>query len=94
MQEIQHALSVLFVLALLGGSLFWLRRKGVARFAIRGIGRAAERRMQMVERLPLTPQHSLHLVRIGGRLLLIAVSPGSCAVLDGNWVPADRGELD
>lgn len=85
MQEIQQALSVFVVLALLGGTLFWLRRKGVARFAIKGLGRTAERRMQTIERLALTPQHSLHLVKVGGRTLLIAVSPGACSVLERNW---------
>ena len=40
--------------------------------------------MQAIERLSLTPQHSLHLVSVGGRVLLIAVSPGGCTVLDGS----------
>jgi flagellar biogenesis protein FliO len=42
----------------------------------------APRRMQVVERLPLTPQHSLHLVRIDGRLLVVASGPGGCSVLE------------
>ena len=32
--------------------------------------------------LPLTPQHSLHLVSVAGRTLLVAVSPGGCMVVD------------
>ena len=39
--------------------------------------------MQALERLALTPQHSLHLVSIGGRVLLVAVSPSGCTVVDG-----------
>ena len=39
--------------------------------------------MQVIERLPLTPQHSLHLVSVGGRTLLVAVSPVGCTVVDG-----------
>ena len=81
--EAQQILAVLFVLGLLGGTLFWLRSKGLARFAATGLRRSSGRRMQSLERLPLTAQHSLHLVSVSGRVLLIAVSPGGCTVLDG-----------
>jgi flagellar biogenesis protein FliO len=92
MEWIQQVLTVLFVLALLGGTLYWLRRKGVARFAVKGMGRGSNRRMQSIERLPLTQQHSLHLVSVSGRILLIAVSPGGCSVLDASvWeVPLEK----
>jgi flagellar biogenesis protein FliO len=83
MEAIQPVLAVLFVLGLLGGVLFWLRAKGLARFNGKAIGRPGARRMQAIERLPLTPQHSLHLVSVGGRTLLVAVSPGGCSVLNG-----------
>jgi flagellar biogenesis protein FliO len=82
MDAIQPVLAVLFVLGVLGGALYWLRSKGLARFNGAGFSRPGTRQMQALERLPLTPQHSLHLVRIGGRTLLIAVSPGGCAVVD------------
>jgi flagellar biogenesis protein FliO len=83
MEEIRQILSVLTVLALLGGGLWWLRRKGVAQFAAvsRGAGGKA-RSMQLVERLALTPQHALHLVRVSGRTILVASSPGGCSLLD------------
>jgi flagellar biogenesis protein FliO len=85
MEGIQQVLTVLFVLALLGGTLYWLRKKGVARFAVKGMGRGGNRRrMQSIEHLPLTQQHSLHLVNVSGRTLLIAVSPGGCSVLDAS----------
>ena len=92
MELIQQTLTVVFVLGLLGGTLYWLRTKGIARFSVKGIGRASTRRMQSIERLPLTPQHSLHLVSVSGRVLLIAVSPGGCTVLDGStWeVPLEN----
>ena len=91
MEAIQQTLVVVFVLGLLGGTLYWLRRKGLAQFNLRGMGRANGHRMQAIERLALTPQHSLHLVNVSGRVLLIAVSPGGCSVLDGSsWeIPAD-----
>lgn len=83
MEAIQQTLVVVFVLGLLGATLYWLRGKGLARFNGRGLGRGGARRMRTIERLALTPQHSLHLVNVGGRVLLIAVSPGGCSVLDG-----------
>ena len=84
MEAIQPAIAVLFVLGLLGGTLYWLRKKGAATFAGKGFGRPSNRRMQAIERLPLTAQHSLHLVSVGGRTLLIAVSPGGCSLLDND----------
>jgi flagellar biogenesis protein FliO len=90
MEAIQQTLVVVFVLGLLGATLYWLRRQGVVRFNGKGVGRIGTRRMQTVERLALTPQHSLHLVNVGGRVMLIAVSPGGCSVLDGEVPLEDR----
>ena len=83
MEAIQQVLSVLAVLALLGGALWWLRRKGLAQFSVRGPGGSKTKSMKVVERLALTPQHSLYLVRVGPRTMLVAASPGGCSVLDG-----------
>ena len=82
MEAIQQVIAVLFVLGLLGGTLYWLRKKGAATFAGKGFGRPANRQMQSIERLTLTAQHSLHLVSFAGRTLLIAVSPAGCSLLD------------
>jgi flagellar biogenesis protein FliO len=82
--DIQQALAVVAVLIALVTSLFVLRSKGIVRFAIQGkLASSNARRMQAIERLPLTAQHSLHLVKVAGRELLIAVSPSGCSVLDG-----------
>lgn len=85
METVQQICAVLLVLGLLAGSLYWLRSRGMAQFAGAALGRGGKRRMRAVERLVLTPQHSLHLVDVGGRVLLIAVGPGGCSVLEGNW---------
>ena len=61
----------------------------MARFSGKALGRGA-RRMQTVECLALSPQHSLHLVNVDGRALLIAVSPGGCSVLNGEVHLEDR----
>jgi flagellar biogenesis protein FliO len=80
---VQQLLVVAAVLAALGCALYVLQSKGIVRFAMKGSGPGNERRLQSLERLPLTAQHSLHLVRVAGRVLLIAVSPNGCSVLDG-----------
>ena len=89
MEAIQQTLVVVFVLGLLGATLYWLRGQGMARFSGKALGRGA-RRMQTVERRALSPQHSLHLVNVDGRALLIAVSPGGCSVLNGEVHLEDR----
>ncbi len=94
MDSIEQALSVLLVLALLGGTLWWLRSRGLAYFAFQS-GRAARRKsIQVLERTALTPQHSLHLVRVEDRTVLIAASPSGCSILEGFAAPAgERTEV-
>jgi flagellar biogenesis protein FliO len=82
METLQPVLAVVFVLGMLGGALYWLRAKGLARFNGKGIGRSGARQMRVIERLPLTPNHSLHLVMVGGQRLLVAISPSGCTVVD------------
>lgn len=79
MDLIEQMSAVALVLLLLGGTLWWLRRRGVAvlSFKARGHGR----RMECLERLPLGPQHALHLVRLGDAELLVASSPSGCALI-------------
>jgi flagellar biogenesis protein FliO len=72
--------SVLLVFTLLGVALWMLRRKGTSlRVWSRSQGR--DRVLTSVERLALTPQHALHLVRIGEREVLVATHPQGCALL-------------
>jgi flagellar biosynthetic protein FliO len=82
MEQMQQVVAVLAVLGLLGGSLWWLRRKGLAQFGGAALRRKGARRMETIERLALTPQHSLHLVRVGEKTLLVGVSPAGCALLE------------
>ncbi len=79
---LRQALSVLLVFALLGLALWKLRRPGVA-FHPGWRGRAASARsLETIERLALTPQHMLHLVRLQGREVIVATHPHGCAVLE------------
>ena len=73
--------AVMLVFALLGAAVWTLRRGGRLRIpgGMRPAGRG--RALQSVERLALTPQHSLHLVKIGEREVVVATYPQGCALL-------------
>ena len=80
MEILQQTAAVLFVLALLAAALWWLRRSGMARLPLTR-GNSSGRRLESIERLPLGAQHSLHLIRVDGQTILVALSPGGCSVL-------------
>ncbi len=79
----RQALSVFFVLALLGGALWALRRSAGPwhRLIARRV-KDKTRSLELVERVALTPQHSLHLVRAAGREWLLATHPRGCTVIN------------
>jgi len=82
MDMTQQIAAVAGVLFLLVATLWWLRRRGFA-----GAGPAfgpPARRLECLERLPLSPQHTLHLVRLGDAALLVASSPAGCSLI-GNF---------
>ena len=63
------------VFALLWAALWVLKRRGGSRFQP-GVQAAQAAMLESRGRLALTPQHSLHLVRIGDRELLLACASG------------------
>ncbi len=80
MDVIQQMAAVAAVLGLLGLTLRWLRRRGLA---VPPAGLKRRRRsLECVERLPLGPQHALHLVRLNDRGLLVTSWPSGCALLE------------
>jgi flagellar biosynthetic protein FliO len=79
MEVIQQMAAVAVVLLLLGATLWVLRRRGLAGISLGN--RISARRMQCLERLPLGPQHTLHLVRVGETELLLASSPSGCSLV-------------
>ena len=75
MDLLQQLAGVVLVLALLG-ALAWLGKR-------RGFSRSSgPRRMEVLERLTLSPNHSLHLVAIDGRTMLVGISPSGCQLLE------------
>jgi hypothetical protein len=83
MEYLQQMLAVLAVFGALGGSLWWLRNRGLARFAVGGDKKAAGV-LAHVERLPLSPTHTLHLVKMADRGILIASWPGGCQAIESS----------
>jgi hypothetical protein len=93
MDVLRQAFSVLLVFSLLGAVLWALGRAGKVSFpglsfaGLMGRGLARKRAlgnsrsMIAVERLTLTPQHTLHLVRINGEDVLVATHPLGCSVV-------------
>lgn len=78
-----QAASIAFVFALLA-ALWLIRRRGMPRVFDRGPARRT-RALHAVERLALTPQHTLHLLRVQfqgeGRELVVATHPEGCTTL-------------
>ncbi len=88
---------VLLVFALLGGLLWFSKRRGLASFSMgsfpKGFGRGGNaRRLEVLERVSLTPQHALLLVRVSDRTVLIATAPSSCTLLEAG-IPLDATSL-
>jgi flagellar biogenesis protein FliO len=74
-------LIVVMVCVGLAGAFFWLRKKFVQ--AASALQRRGSR-LRVIERVHLTPQHSIHLVSVGNKTLLVAASPGSCQILESS----------
>jgi hypothetical protein len=84
MDVLRQVFSVLLVFSLLGAVLWGLRRGGKisfrAVFARRGT-QGHTKSMVALERLALTPQHTLHRLQVNGREVLIATHPQGCTVV-------------
>jgi flagellar biogenesis protein FliO len=77
----QQITAVFLVLALLGAALWFLRSRGLAQY--RGPARRkSARHLEAIARLPLTPQHSVHLIRVSDHTVLLAVSPSGCTLVE------------
>lgn len=93
MEILPQLLAILAVFALLGLTLWWLRRNGMvqlrsclpARFSTAG-GRSQSRLLGRVEALQLTPTHSLSLIRLADRAILIGTSPAGFHLVEStSW---------
>ena len=94
MEVFQQSLMVLIVLGLLCGALWALKRKGWVRTGLRRKREEGTPRLEVIDRLPLTQHHSLHLVRLADRTLLIGLSPNGCNLLESAQIalPSPAGQ--
>ncbi len=71
----RQAAALVAVFALLGAAVWSLRhRAGIVRTG-------ASKSLRAVERIALTPQHAVHLLRAPGRELLVMTHPQGCSLL-------------
>jgi flagellar biogenesis protein FliO len=77
-----EVISVVVVFALLGAAVWKLRHDGFAKFSP-GSRRVSKqiRSLEHHDKLMLTPQHALHLVRVAGRDVVVATYPQGCTLL-------------
>jgi flagellar biogenesis protein FliO len=81
-------LAVAFVLALLAAARWSLRRGAGPLRALRS-GRQQGKTLEVLDRITLTPQHSLHVVRNGSEQWILATHPQGCSVVQKNRPPGD-----
>jgi flagellar biogenesis protein FliO len=82
-------LAILGVFALLGLTLWWLKRRGVVQIAPMPFRMSASKgthpkMLQRVDALQLSPTHSLNLVRMADRAILIGISPGGFYLVESS----------
>jgi flagellar biogenesis protein FliO len=91
MELLRQLAAIGLVFGLLAAALWALRRRGfVPRAGIRRTRKAAGR-LQAIERLALSPQHTLHLVRVANRALLIGAHSSGCTLLESMPLGAADG---
>lgn len=81
MMEPGVATGAILTLALLAALALWLRAR-TAGFPVFGTQRRRGP-LELVQRLPLTPQHSLHVVRAGGESVWVITFPGGAVLHRG-----------
>ncbi len=73
----EQTLAISFVFLLLGGAVWALGRRGgglrLPPWVRKG---GVQEHMICLARMPLTAQHTLHLVKVDGRTILVATYPG------------------
>jgi flagellar biosynthetic protein FliO len=78
MDVIRQSLAITFVFLLLWAALWFLRKKRGSLFAP---GRTNKGLLEIRAKLALSAQHTVHVVRIGDRDLVLAVYPSGITLL-------------
>jgi flagellar biosynthetic protein FliO len=81
MDAVRPVLSVLVVLGMVLAAAWWLRRaNGAARVGFFRMGGSTPT-MRILERLPLTPQHTLVLVELSNERLVLGIHPAGVTII-------------
>jgi len=80
MDILRQSLAITFVFAFLWAALWFLRRRGNIRIGFPRV-RAGQSVLESRGKLALSPQHSIHVIRIGERDIVVAVHPAGVTVL-------------
>jgi flagellar biogenesis protein FliO len=80
MDIVRQSLAITFVFALLWAALWFLRKRGNIRIGFPR-ARAAHGVLESRGKLALGPQHSIHVLRIGERNMVVAVHPAGVTLL-------------
>ena len=91
---VRQLAGVAVVFVLLGAGVFLLGRRRPGSFLPFVRSGRPHRRMEVLERLYLTPHHSLHMVRVGRKQLLISLHPAGCAIVDSGPIDDVRVETE
>jgi flagellar biogenesis protein FliO len=76
----QQLAAVAMVLGLLGAVLWLLQRNRLSPFITLAGRKVGTKQLEVVERVALSPQHSLALVRVNGVTMLVGTGPGVCEI--------------
>src|SRR5437016_4341156 len=80
MDIVKQSLAITFVFALLWAGLWFLRKRNNIRISLPG-GRGGQGLIESRGKLALSAQHSIHVLRIGDRELVVAVYPSGVTML-------------
>jgi flagellar biogenesis protein FliO len=84
MDLVRQSFGITLVFVLLWLALWWLKRRGIARIGLRMKPANVKPDMESLERLVLTPQHSIHLVRVKNQILVVGLHPSGMSLLNGH----------
>jgi len=91
MDTLTQFLPAALVIALLAAAVWALKRASFGGFSLPVRAASRNRLLEPLDRLTLSPQHTLHVVGVGGRRILIVVHPSGCSVVDSAALPPGRG---
>jgi flagellar biosynthetic protein FliO len=90
MDVAQQFLAVVIILGLLFALLWVAKKKGWAQVRMRARA-GVSKRLEVIDQLALTPNHSIHLIRLADRTLLVGLSPNGCNLLE--TMPAQPSQI-